>query len=329
MKIFKYNIFCLLALLVLTNCQEDDGEFGNITAPSNLVLNYQIVGQDGDNPNGDGTGFVEFTASADNALNYRFTFSDGSADESSNLGTVTHRFSQQGLINYTVVVIASGTGGALTSTSVSLDVFSSFQDQEAKDFLSGGLESSKTWYPKIDQNGHLGVGPTLEQDGNDDSALNGHWFPQYDSTNAFGKCDDADTQCFCDMDLTFSLDANNNLTYSHNNNGNTFFNWAHGDVVGQTFNQFADTCFAFDTTGISDVSILPSSTDWTQIQDPDFPTPRGTVMSFSNNAFMGYYTGVSTYEILQIEEDFLYVRFYDAVNPVLAWYQMFTTTPND
>jgi hypothetical protein len=329
MKKIKVIIFSLLALALTTSCQDDDIEFGNITAPSNLVVSVTIQGQDAENPNGDGSGLVDFTASADNALNYRFTFDDNSADQSSYLGTTTHRFSVQGLNSYTVIVIATGTGGVPTSTSLTVDVVSDFEDQEAKDFLSGGVGSSITWYPKIDENGHLGVGPTLEQDSADDGSLNGHWFPQYNSTNAFANCgeEDVDTNCFCSQDMTFSQDANNQLIYNHNNNGNTFFNWAHGGVVGQEFGEFDDTCFEFDTTGVSDVTLVPSSTDWTQIPDPDFTPPRGTVMNFTNNAFMGYYTGVVSYEILEVKADYLHVRFYDAVNPVLAWYQKFTTTP--
>lgn len=325
----KPLIVLLVAVVLFQGCQDDDVVFGDITAPSNLVLDFQIQGQDADNPNGDGSGLVDFTASADNTLNYRFTFSDNSADQSSYLGTTTKRFSVQGLNTYTVVVIATGAGGAATSISLNVDVISSFEDQEAKDFLSGGVGSSKTWYPKIDQNGHLGVGPTLEQDLADDGNLNGHWFPQYNSTNAFANCgeEDVNTNCFCSQDMTFSQDANNQLIYTHNNNGNTFFNWAHCDVVGQQCGEFEDTCFGFDTSGVSDVTIIPSSTDWTQIPDPDFTPPRGTTMNFTNNAIMGYYTGVSSYEILSVEEDYLHVRFYDAVNPVLAWYQMFTTTP--
>ena len=81
-----------------------------------------------------------------------------------------------------------------------------------------------------------------------------------------------------------------------------------------------------NSAGTSEVNLVSSSTDWSQVADPNFPELRGTVMNFTNNTFMGYYTGVSSYEILQIENDFHYVRFYDAVNPVVACYQIFTTT---
>lgn len=326
-KIIKITSLILTLVLFMT-CQDDDVNLREIIAPSNLELTKEVLNVSDDFPNGDGDGFVKLTAIADNALSYSFQFGDGQEAVVPS-GEITHRYSLNGLNTYTVVVSAIGSGGVSTTGTIDVEVFSSFDDIEAKELLSGGSGLSKTWYPKLDQNGHLGVGPTLVQDNADDGSLNGHWFPQYDSTLAFGKCGSQVSDCFCDLSVTFALSEAGDLTYTQENNGETFFNWAHGAVVGQTFGQFADTCFDFDTSGASDVMLVPSSTDWSQIADPDFPEPRGTVMNFSGDAFMGYYTGVSSYEILAIESDFLYVRFYDSENPVIVWYQMFTTSPPD
>ena len=315
----------LLTMAFFVNCQDDEAEVGDIVAPSNLVITAEVIGADIDNPFGDGSGFVKFKASADNALNYNFLFGDGNQEVVPS-GEITHRYSISGVNTYTVVVNASGTGGVSTTSSIEVQVFSSFDDFEAKVFLSGGVGSTKTWYPKLDQDGHLGVGPNLEQDLADDGSLNGHWYPQYDSTDAFGKCGNGDSDCFCNFSLTFGLNVDNDLTFTQENNGQTFFNWAHGGVIGQTFGEFADTCWEFDTSGVSDVILEPSSTDWSQIADPDFPEPRGTVMNFNNDAFMGYYAGATSYEILEIENNYLYVRFQDALDPVIVWYQIFTTT---
>ncbi|MEM5565012.1 glycoside hydrolase family 16 protein [Psychroserpens sp. AS72] len=319
-------ITLILTMAFFVNCQEDEGDIGDIIAPSNLVVTAEVVGTDIENPFGDGSGLVNFTATADNALSYSFVYGDGESGVASS-GAAGHAYTQNvGVFTYTAIISAIGTGGVSTTTSIEIEVFNSFNDLEAKILLSGGVGNSKTWYPKLDEDGHLGVGPTLAQDNGDDGALNGHWFPQYDSTAAFGKCGDSNSDCFCDFSFSFSLNADENLSYSQNNNGTTFFNWASGSAVGQTFDEFADTCFEFDTSGESQVSLAPSTTDWSQVADPDFPEPRGTVMNFTNDAFMGYYTGVSSYEILAIENDYLYVRFYDNANPVLAWYQKFTTT---
>ena len=68
----------LLALIFfgVSSCQQDDQEFGEIVAPTNLAISFEVAGQDSLNPNGDGSGIVNFSATADNAISYRFNFGD-------------------------------------------------------------------------------------------------------------------------------------------------------------------------------------------------------------------------------------------------------------
>ena len=100
-------------------------------------MNFEILGQDTENPNGDGSGIVNFTATADDALTYIYSYGDGTDNVSAPNGTSTHRFTQLGLNAYDVTVIASGTGGATSSFVVTVEVFSAFDDLEAKSFLTG------------------------------------------------------------------------------------------------------------------------------------------------------------------------------------------------
>ncbi|WP_298895025.1 PKD domain-containing protein [uncultured Psychroserpens sp.] len=318
-KIFNSGL-SLLVMMTLFTCQDEDQEFGEITTPTNLVLNFEVIGQDLMNPNGDGSGFVTFSASADNAITYRYNFGDNTNVEVTPSGEITHRFNLTGLNTYNVTVIASGTGGVTTSTSVDVDVFSAFDDQEAKDFLSGGAGSSKIWYLAASQSGHLGVGGTPE------ISADAFWFPSFFSATPFEKCNDEISDCLCDDELTFSLDVDNQLTFQLNNNGQTFFNAGHQSVIGEDAGE--DACFDFDTSGVSNVSLAPTSVDWSAVPDPDF-NPRGTVMNFTNDAFMGYFVSSSSYEILSITENTLYVRTIDGLNPVLAWYHKYSTDPPD
>ena len=79
MKNITNILYISLAVLVFSSvlsCQKEDQEFGAIVTPTNLAINFEIVGQDSANPNGDGTGSVNFTATADNAIAYRFNFGD-------------------------------------------------------------------------------------------------------------------------------------------------------------------------------------------------------------------------------------------------------------
>jgi len=331
MKNFKYlAIACamsVLAGLLLNSCIEEDQVFGDIIVPSNLVLSYDIVGADAMNPNGDGSGFVNFTATADNAISFTYSFGNDSDNQVAPDGAITNRFTEPGINTYTVTVIATGTGGVPTSTSTSLDVYSAFDDQEAKDFLTGGTGSSKTWYLAAAEPGHLGVGPSLQLDLAISGMPNAFYYPQFFGAAPFEKCGIEISDCLCTDELTFSLSSNNQLTFELNNMGATFFNAGHQDIVGGSVGE--DACFDFDTSGTSNVALAPTTVDWSLIPDPGFLTPRGTVMNFSDDAFMGYYVSSSSYEIMEITNDYLYVRTIDGLNPDLAWYHKYSTSPPD
>ena len=74
MKKFKYILVLISVVLFTTSCQDDDFSVGEIITPTNLQLTAEIVGADAANPNGDGSGIVNFTSSADNSITYRYNF---------------------------------------------------------------------------------------------------------------------------------------------------------------------------------------------------------------------------------------------------------------
>ncbi|MEM6517332.1 MAG: family 16 glycosylhydrolase, partial [Bacteroidota bacterium] len=317
------NVLKILSLsfLAMFSCQEEDAEFGEVIAPSNVVVTTEVVGQDANNPFGDGSGFVTIKASAENASGFTFNFGDGTEGVFPS-GEVTHRFTQVGVNTYTVVVNALGTGGLSTTISTEIEVFSSFDDLEAKELLSGGIGNSKTWYLAASEIGHLGVGGTI------DIAPDAFWFPSFFATQPFEKCGAEISDCLCDDEFTFSMDENEQLTMVLNNNGQTFFNVGHTDIAGGS-DAGEDVCLDFDTSGTSIVSLSPTDFDWSIVPDPDF-NGRGTTMTLSDGKFMGYYVSSSTYEIISVTNSSLYVRTIDGNNPVLYWYHKFTTTqPSD
>ena len=58
MKNIKKISMLIILLFSLFSCQEDNSTFGDLVAPSNLVIETEIVGQDAANPYGDGSGKV-------------------------------------------------------------------------------------------------------------------------------------------------------------------------------------------------------------------------------------------------------------------------------
>ncbi|RKS55557.1 glycosyl hydrolase family 16 [Gillisia mitskevichiae] len=300
MKYYRI-IFSLLAIaLLFSSCQEDDLGLESMMVPSNILVNTDI--------STDGSGIVEFTVSADNAISYQFNFGDGTTGSTLD-GTFTKRFSKNGLNTYLVNVIAYGTGGISSSRAIEIEVQSDFSDPETKQFLTGG--SSKKWYVASYLPGHLGVGP---------SSGDGFDSPIYYQAAPFEKAGTEASSCFYTDVLTYSTTGEDNLTYELNNNGQTFFNV---DYVGQFGGPTGsgDQCIDFDTSGVRNATLSPASSG--------IATSRGTQIDYSNAGFMSYYIGASSYEILSIDENSMYVRAVMGNNPALAWYVKFTTLSYD
>ena len=305
MKKYIKNIAIVLTVLfAFSSCHEDDNKFGDINSPSGIEVEAVILGVSDEFPDGDGSGKVDFVAKAKNATNFKYIFSDGTEINSPS-GRINKTFTQEGVVTYTVTVLATGTAGVSSSMSFDINVFSNFKDQEAVDFLTGG--SSKKWYFAANEVGHLGVGPNNDNTGENASPI---WY----SAQPFEKAGNPETACIYDNELTFSLDADGNLKFELNNQGNTFYNAA--------FHSFgsSDLCLPLNTSGLKSVFLSPSESILTPEQS------RKTAMTFSDSGFMGYYIGQSTYEILEITENRMVVRAVMGNDPALAWYHIFTTT---
>lgn len=64
-------LLALLMLVTINGCSEKEYAMGDLTAPTDLVITTEVVGQNAANPNGDGSGDVKITVSAKNALSYK------------------------------------------------------------------------------------------------------------------------------------------------------------------------------------------------------------------------------------------------------------------
>ncbi len=312
MKNIFINTIAIFTLLLMVNCSKDDYAFGTLENPTNLEVQFEIIGKTTATPYGDGTGKVKFTVKADDAISYKFVFNDGTSQNAPN-GIYEKRFTKTGINTYTVTVIASGKGGVATNTTVDVEVLSTFSDDEAVALLTGG--TSKKWYFSASEVGHLGVGPNST-----DATQNyyGFWY----QAAAFEKAGSANSSCLYDNVLTFSLDGNQ-LKYSLDNGGRTFFNAAFLNVAGGSGSE--DLCLNYAATGTKTVSLSPSES--VILNNPNAATQtRGTQMTISDGGFMGYYIGQSTYEILSITANRMVVRAIMGGNPAIAWYHTFVTT---
>ena len=311
MKLSIYPFFLFL-LVFFVGCAEDDYEFGEILAPGNLTVTSSLIGQDGENPDGDGSGQVVFEASAENAITYKYIFSDGTTEVSPS-GNLTKRFTQVGLNTYGVTVVASGTGGVSSTVVTEVTVNSTFSDAEALQLLTG--DGTKTWYWAADEPGHLGVGQ------NDDN-LEANYFANYYQAAPFEKDGAGESQCLYQDELIFSRDGEQ-LLYQLNNFGQTYFNTDFASVAGGT--ETFDFCYDFATASAPQVVNFAPSESVVAANGVAGQT-RGTLLNFTDGGFMSYYIGQSTYEILSLTENRLVVRGVMGGNPALAWYHIFSST---
>ena len=301
MKLNKlYNqVFILLIASVMWSCQEHYS-LGDLKTPTNLTVSFEIVGVDDSNPYGDGSGLVNFTADADDYITFHFIFGDGKDDVIKQDGKVEHLFSVNGINTYNVTVIAVGTGGITTSKTVEVEVYSSFTDEEAVEFLTGG--NTKKWYWAADQPGHVGLGPNSEDAGKSYAS----WW----SAAAWEK------DCMYDAEFTFTK-TDNGLTYEQTA-GKAFIPGTYAGKIGVTGDVCHDETVTPTIYGIKNVSFSPSSSIATEAGGY-----RGTTMSFSDAGFMCWYVGKSEFEIIEVTNNIIKLRV--AEDDTYAWYLTFSS----
>ena len=309
MKTLKYIPIILFACLALvfTGCEEEYS-LGELKTPSNVSVTFEVVGVDDENPYGDGSGLVNFTATANDEITFNYIFGDGTNTGVSADGKITHQFAKNGVNTYTVTAVAVGTGGISSSASVQVEVYSSFSDEEALEFLTGG--SSKTWYWAADQAGHVGLGPnSYDSEGYHTWA---YWF----NAAAYEKT------CMYDAEFVFTKDAAGGITFEQSA-GNAYIPGTYAGKIGVE----GDNCYGDDVAttmyGVKNVTFAPANSIATE--DGQY---RGTSFTIKDGGFMCWYVGASTYEIIEVTDNILKVRIEE--DGTYAWYHTFTSTkPGD
>ncbi len=259
-------------------CQENDFSFGEIITPSNIVITAEIVGADAANPNGDGSGVVNFSATADNAVSYKYVFNGSETVALSGKHSIS--FSTLGLNTYTVTVVASGTAGVSSSKTIQVQVLSTYSppaDLQTKLFgfdpANPTAASSRTWKIQSSKPGHFGLGPV-------GGTIPTEWYGAApDEKVGLGMYDDR---------ITFHSDG----TYSHVTNGTIF---------GRDPHMVND--LGPNTTGNVNGADIENYVYNDYTESWSLTAPGGVeTISLTGVGFIGYYCGGNhKYEIL-IEE---------------------------
>ena len=269
MKSLKYITGFFIALLFITSCEQENYEFGDLNAPSNMQITTEIVGQDV-NSTGDGSGVVHINVKADNAITYRFIYNG--AEKTTATGQMTYNFGATGTNTYTINVIAFGKAGVSSSELIQLDVLVVYEPPaDLLTMLTNN--SSKTWRIKSEAQGHLGVGPT--------DAFEPIWWsaPPNDKAD-FGAYDDR---------FKFNI----NGTFSHITNGDTF-----GKLTAMAADLGGNQGRVPDGNDESVFALDNYEEGWT------LSAPNGQeTITFSNIGYHGFYVGGDHSYMIQLRSE--------------------------
>ncbi|MBF4470120.1 glycoside hydrolase family 16 protein [Flavobacterium sp. HJJ] len=151
----RINLIIVLNCLLFISCSGSNSD-EPVTAdqtPENLKVTASIVGATAQNPNGDGTGVVNFTLSAANASSYKITLGNGETKEVTN-GSFSYTYTASGTNTY-VLYVSAYNAGKFVSTSLSITVLVESKLIWADEFNTDGAPDPAKWTFQIWDPGHV------------------------------------------------------------------------------------------------------------------------------------------------------------------------------
>lgn len=194
--------------------------------------------------------------------------------------------------SYEVVLTVYTSGGSAESTQVIeiAETDPTLLDLPVYNMLTGGADQpeGKTWVVDANTAGHFGLGPNTE--------FAPIWYTAGANEKEGGGMYN-DTYTFILADFQFEWETN----------GDVYLNGGQADKFpGATESPVGDYMAPYEA---------PENLSWSVTEDAD-----GNQFLTISNGFIGYYTGVSTYQIISQTENELFLRYLDSANPEFAWY---------
>ncbi|KQS41416.1 PKD domain-containing protein [Pedobacter sp. Leaf194] len=286
MKLFKDKIQATillslgLVLSIMVSCKKSETTKDIGIPPTAAEIQFTST-PTATNPN-----IVSFK-SAYNGINAHWDFGNGASADGND---VQSSYPIAGTYTVKLTVLADGGSVSTTKTITIATTNTSMLSDPAYTLLSGGLSNAagKTWVIDQTQPGHLGVGPITSQTPD--------WYQAGPNEKAgLG---------FYDDEMTFAMGASS-LKYTYANNGTTFANASNAPGIG-------------GPTGSNDPTVnytVPTNLTWI-LNDVN----GVKYINLSNNGFISYYLGVSSYQILSLTADEMWLRCGDKSNAGNAWY---------
>lgn len=305
----KAKILYLISFLIIgmgfINCSEEDYSLGELNAPTNLVINTEIVGQDAENPEGDGSGDVIISVTADGAIGYKIDYGTAPQATLENLNptTVTKRYSSSG--TYLITVVAYGSGGSSTTATKQITIRSDFNvEPDIVTYLTNN--SSKTWMVDKDVPGHLGVGPW------EGSSTPEWWAAAIDEKVA---C----CNCFYTATFTFRyLSGSNSYEINVATPDGAFTKTGSLSSIPGIPASGDEGCYAYGggTTPFTFTGAVSGIADSTET----------VIVLGGSTSFIGYGALQKSYEIIELTENYMYLRV-QGTETGNAWYLKLKPAP--
>lgn len=313
MKKLKFISLFILSASLFTGCQDDDYSLGDLKAPTNVVINTEIVGQDGANPNGDGSGMVNITVTADDAMTYKIGYND-ITDLSVPVsfatvggGVVSKKFTSVGLHTYRITVIAYGRGGASTIATKDIEVVSNFSPTpDIVTYLTN--DSSKSWVVDKSVPGHFGVGPWV-----------GEVTPIWWSAAINEK--EACCPCFYTATFTFTKVSASSYSIQSATPGGAFTKTGALASIPGIPASGDEGCYSYGG-GTGAFSFIPASSGIAA----SAPSTQTSILLGGTDTFIGYGALQKEYEIMVINANYMYLRV-QGTETGNAWYLKLKPAP--
>lgn len=302
----KYSIILFNTLLlgfILFSCSKKDYKLENLSAPSNIQIVAEIVGQTSATPNGDGSGDVKFTVTADNAINYKIDYGTSSTLSLTYLpqGTGSKKYTTLGTNTYRVTAVAYGNGGTSSTITKDITVKSDFvPDATIVSNLTG--TGSKTWGVDKDVAGHFGVGPWST------TSLTPEWWAAAPNEKV-GCCN-----CFYTARFTFTKVSATSYTLNVTTPDGAFTKTGSLTTLPTIPSSGAEACYSYGG-GSGSFNFVPSSSGVAA----SAPSTKTAILLSGNNTFIGYGSLQKEYEIMVLTPTYMYLRA-QGTETGNAWY---------
>ena len=281
MKRLIYNFIRILSLtLFVMSCDPSEDEL-TLGAPPTAEDAVFTYTIDAENEN-----IIHFRNTSEGFIK-NWDFGNGGTAKGSE---VTGIFPLKGSYEVSLTVVTSGGSAKSVQTIEIAETDPTLLDLPVYNMLTGGADQpeGKTWVVDASRAGHFGLGPNTE--------FAPTWYTAGANEKEGGGMYN-DTYTFILADFQFEWETN----------GDVYLNGGQADkFAGSAENPVGDFMAPYEA---------PENLTWSISEDSE-----GNQFLTITNGFIGYYTGVSEYQIMSLTENELFLRFLDTANPEFAWY---------